>query len=668
VTDDGRSVEEDFDIVVLSVGLETDPESHRLADLLGVDLTPGRFARTTSFQPVATSRPGVYVCGAFAGPKDIPQTVIEAGAAALRAGADLVEARDTQTQIPVETPEVDVMGDPPRIGVFLCHCGINIGGVVSIPSVRDYAAALPHVEHVEDNLYSCSQDTQEAITRTIKDKGLNRIVVAACTPRTHEQLFQETLTNAGLNKYLFEMVNIRNHDSWVHKDQPEEATDKAKDLVRMAVARVALQTPLEEQELDVDQRALVIGGGVSGMAAAMALADQGFQVHLVERSDKLGGNANSIYSTAKGEDVQIRLAELIRSVETDEKVHCHVGAELTAAEGFVGNFRSTLSVDGREEVVESGVVILATGAAESRPQEYLYGRVPSVITSLELDRKLIERDPDLKKIKAAAFIQCVGSREPGHPYCSRLCCTHSVVSALHLKELNPEMNIYVIYRDMRTYGEREDLYAKAREKGIIFIRYDLEHKPRVEAEEDGLKITVIDHVLQGPVVLKVDLLTLAAAIVPYKDERLAQFFKVPMNEDGFFAEAHVKLGPSEFASSGVFLCGLAHYPKPIDESVAQAQAAAARAVTLLSRRTINTSGTVAYVNQFRCTGCGVCVAVCPYGAPTLITDGPRAGLAQINPVLCKGCGSCVSSCRSNAAQLKGFELSQIMAMIRAVGA
>ena len=399
------------------------------------------------------------------------------------------------------------------------------------------------------------------------------------------------------------------------------------------------------------------------MSAARALSAQGYNVFLVERDDRLGGQANHLYATAKGENIRTELASLIRSVEQDEKITTYLGSQLASVDGFVGNFTSTLIKDGQKTSLVHGVAVLATGAREYQPDEYLFGQDPRVITGLDLDRRFLDQDQSLKDLKSAVFIQCVGSREPERPYCSRICCTHSVASALHLKELNPDLQVYILYRDIRTYGEREDLYTAAREKGVVFIRYNVDDKPVVQADSQGLTITVTDHILKQPVTLRTDLLTLASAVMPYRDEGLAQLFKVPLNDDGFFAEAHVKLSPSQFASDGVFLCGLAHYPKPIDESVAQAQAAASRAVTLLSRKVINTSGTVAYVNQTRCTGCGVCVAVCPYSAPSLVSEGPQAGRAEINPVLCKGCGSCVSSCRSGAAQLKGFEQNQIMAML-----
>jgi len=663
VNDQGEMTEERFDMVVLSVGLEIPPESVELAKKLNIELTEGQFSKTDTFHPTTTAREGVFVCGAFQGPKDIPQSVIEASSAALEAGVLLREARNSLTR-QKEIPRERSRGSKqPRIGVLVCHCGINIAGVVDVKAVRDYARTLPYVEYAADNLFTCSTDTQDTIAQLIKEKDLNRIVVAACTPKTHEPLFQETLANAGLNKYLFEMANIRNQDSWVHKEDPKAATEKAKDLVRMAVAKVALMSPLRETEVTINQKALVVGGGISGMAVAKSFSGQGYQVALVERGKRLGGQALHLYKTWKGEDIQKRLAELIKSVESDPNITVHLESELSSVEGFVGNFKSSLRSNGKEEVVEHGIAVLATGAQELKPEEYFYGQDGRVLTSLELDQRLREKDYALKEIKTAVFIQCVGSREPERPYCSRVCCTHSVESALQLKELNPDMNVYIMYRDIRTYGEREYLYRKARMAGVLFVQYSKDQKPTIRPGEDGLTVEVMDQNLGETIGLKADILTLAAAIVPYRDEKLAQLFKVPINEDGFFVEAHAKLGPSEFATDGVFLCGMAHYPKPIDESVAQAQAATSRSITLLAKKQIKVSGTVAYANSTFCSSCGVCVEVCPYSAPSLITQGPFSGKAEINPALCKGCGLCVASCRSGALNLRGFEEGQIMAMI-----
>ena len=442
-------------------------------------------------------------------------------------------------------------GERPRIGVFVCNCGINISGVVDVPAVREYAAALPFVEFVTDNMYTCSQDTQDAMRDLIKEKNLNRIVVAACTPKTHEPLFQETLINAGLNKYLFEMTNIRNQDSWVHKNNPDIATQKAKDLVRMAVSKAALKEPLVEAELTVKQNAIVIGGGISGMTAALSLAKQGYETHLVEKANCLGGQALHLNKTWKGEVVADKLADLVAEVIQAKNVQVHLNADIKDVDGFVGNFKTTLSVSDTETSIEHGIAVVATGASEYKPDEYGYGTDPRIITGLELDKKFKDNDPSLKGLSTAVFIQCVGSREPDRPYCSRVCCTHSIDSALELKKLNPDMNIYILNRDIRTYGEREYLYKQAREAGIIFIRYELENKPVVAVKDDALVVRAIDPILGMTLEIETELLNLAAAIVPHKNEKLAQFFKVPINDDGFFVERHAKLGPSEFATDGV---------------------------------------------------------------------------------------------------------------------
>ncbi|VBB43359.1 4Fe-4S ferredoxin, iron-sulfur binding domain protein [uncultured Desulfatiglans sp.] len=658
--DAGNLESEVFDLVVLSTGFQVPEAAVQLAERLGVDLGPNRFAATTSFAPVATSVPGVYVCGALQGPKDIPQSVTEASAAAAAAGSSLCGARWSCTQEKVLPAERPVVGEPPRIGVFVCQCGINIGGVVDVPSVREYAKTLPYVVYAEDNLYTCSQDTQVKMAEVIREQGINRVVVAACTPKTHEPLFQETLQNAGLNKYLFEMANIRNQDSWVHSNDPRAATEKAKDLVRMAVAKAGLLESLREEQLGVEPSALVVGGGVAGMVAAKNMADQGYEVHLVERSPRLGGQALGLSRTWKGEDIQSYLKGLVVEVEGHPHIHLHLGAELTGVDGFVGNFVSRIDGNGAGPAeIRHGVAVIATGAVEHRPQEYAYGTDARILTHLELDRRFLDRDPSLAKLGSAVFIQCVGSREPERPYCSRVCCTHSMVSALELKRLNPGMTVTVLYRDLRTYGEREELYHQAREAGVVFIRYEPDDKPRVSATPEGVDITVTDPVLQRPLRLRSDLLVLATAIVPPDGTALAQFFKIPTSSDGFFIEAHAKLRPVDFSTEGVFLCGLAHYPKTLDESISQALAAASRATGYLAAAKVSVSGTVAEVATAKCSQCGVCVTVCPFNAPHFSEKGP----AEVNPALCKGCGLCVSSCRSGAIRLKGFDDAQIMAMI-----
>jgi heterodisulfide reductase subunit A2 len=661
--EEGRISSEVFNLVVLSVGLQVGQETVDLAKRLGVDLNENRFAKTECFSPVSTSRPGVYVCGALQGPKDIPQSVMEASAAASASSLLLSDVRWTQAIVKEKAPETNVRGEPPRVGVFVCQCGINIGGVVNVPEVREYARNLPYVTYVEDNLYTCSQDTQVKMAQVIKEKGLNRVVVAACTPRSHEPLFQETMTDAGLNKYLFEMANIRNQDSWVHASNPEQATIKAKDLIRMAVAKVALLEPLDEPELSVNRKALVIGGGVAGMVAAKTIADQGYPVYLIEKSDKLGGQALNLYRTWHNDAIQPFVKELAESVQNHANITVHLSTDLKTVEGFVGNFKTTVQNGAEPQVIEHGVAIIATGGKEFKPAEYGYGSDPRIITHMELDRLFMNNDPKLKDANSAVFIQCVGSRQPDRPYCSRVCCTHSLESALQLKKLNPDMDIYVLYRDLRSYGEREELYLEARKAGVIFIRFAFEDKPKVEAVDGKLRVTVTDHVLRRPITLTPDFLTLSTAIQPNETAQLGQFFKVPVSEDGFFIEAHAKLRPVDFATDGVFMCGLAHYPKSIDESIAQAQAAASRASIVLALDTIHFAGTVAYTNQPDCSACATCISICPFSAPGW---NERSGKAEINAALCKGCGLCVASCRSGAIKLRGFDDAQIFSMIDSV--
>ena len=655
-----RRIEEKFDMVVLSVGLSVPRESVDLAQKIGIDLDSYNFVETDSFSPVQTSKPGIFVSGCFHSPKDIPSSVMDASANAAQAGALLSDSRFSLTKERQLPQEIDVIGDRPRIGVFVCKCGINIAGVVDVPAVATYAKSLPFVEHVDENLFSCSQDTQENITKVIEEHKLNRVVVASCTPQTHEPLFQETVRDAGINKYLFEMANIRNQCSWVHADAPQDATEKAKDLLRMATTKVALLEPLPEAELEINQAALVIGGGIAGMAAAQNLSAQGYRTYLIEKTDRLGGNALNLFKSWKGEDIQENLKDLIDAIQSDERIETFLSAQIKEVDGFVGNFTTTIAVDGEESKLTHGVTIIATGAGELKPEEYLYGKDPRVVSALELDRLFIEKDRRLKDLTTCVFVQCVGSRTQERPYCSRVCCTHSVVSALTLKEINPDMGVFILHRDMRTYGLRENLYKEARSKGVIFIRYDLEEKPEVEKDNGKIKVSVHDPALGAALEINPDLMVLAGAMIPEGTQEMARLFKVPLNQDEFFMEAHVKLRPVDFATDGVFLCGLAHSPKSIDESVTQAQAAASRAVTLLAQKTIYSSGVVAVVDTVYCSSCGVCVAICPYKASEI---NEKTGTAEINPVLCKGCGLCVASCRSGAIHLNGFDEAQIMAMI-----
>ncbi len=660
VDEQGRRVEEDFDIVVLSVGLGASGEGVQSAATLGVDLDHYRFVATGGFTPVRTSRPGVYVCGTRQAPKDIPASVVDAGAAVAEAAVDLADSRWEFTRTPSIPEERDIRGMPPRIGVFVCCCGTNIAGVVDVEQVVEFARRLPYVAYAEQNLFSCSQDTQDKMARLIRDKGLNRVVVAACTPKTHEPLFQETMTRAGLSKYLFEMANIRNQCSWVHRDDPQAATQKAKDLVAMAVAKAGLLEPLKEPVLEITRTALVIGGGIAGMEAARTLANQGFPTYLVERDTQLGGNALFLHETWKGEPVRPYLTELIDDVIVHPGIEVLPGSEVVEVEGFVGNFRTMVSRGRESRMLKHGVTIVATGAGEHKPEEYLYGGHPGVVTGLELQGRLNQGDDSLGRIGSAVFLQCVGSRIPERPYCSKVCCTQSIKSALVLKSLNPSMNVFIVYRDMRPYGLREDLYREAREAGVVFVRYRAGEGFDVRPQGGALKAAFTDTTLNRRMEVSADLLVLAAAVEPEGETPIPSLYKIPRNEDGFYAEAHVKLRPVDFTTDGVFVCGLAHSPKPVDESIAQARAAAARAASLLASSRIPVSGTVARINPALCSMCGVCASICPFSAPA---PDENTGKMAIQATLCKGCGLCAASCRSGAIGLKGFDTSQIFAMI-----
>jgi heterodisulfide reductase subunit A len=682
-SEDGHTIEEEFDLVVLSVGLTPPKKAQELAERVGIELNEYGFCKTQPLSPLWTSRPGVYVCGAFAAPKDVPETVMQASGAAAVVGRVLGSARGTLVQKKTYPAEHDVRGEPPRIGVFICSCGLNIGGVVRTPEVAEYAETLPHVEHAEWNMYTCSQDTQERVREQIVEYGLNRVIVASCSPRTHEPLFRETLQEAGLNRYLFEMANIRDQCSWVHMHEPDAATEKAKDLVRMAVGKAQGLASLPRYPQPVIPRGLVIGGGLAGMTAALALAEAGFETYLVEREKELGGKLRHIYYTLNFDDVQSYLRELISKVRNHPLIQVFTQAEIEQISGNVGNFHTTLaSRNGRTEsvVLEHGVVIVATGGLEHRPTEYLHGQDPRVITQLDLEAMLASESratQDNRQFpadcKQVVMIQCVESRQPDRPYCSRICCGEAIKNAIKIKEQSPDTNVFVLYRDIRTYGFKEDQYREAREKGVVFVPYEVDRKPQVsvegESDEQVLKVRTWDPAAGGDLVIDADLVVLSVATKPPPDNSaLAQMLKVPLNDDGFFLEAHAKLRPVDFATEGVFLCGLAHAPKYMEEHITQANAAAARACTILTKEIIEAEGTIPRVNIARCTACGVCELTCAYKAVEVVVVDERRGTmaAHVNEALCKGCGACAAGCRSGAIDLQGFTDAQIVAAIEAL--
>jgi heterodisulfide reductase subunit A len=674
VDEGGRQIEEYYDMVVLSVGLQTPKHVLELARTADIKLTADNFAATSDFAPVQTSREGIFTCGAISGPKDIPQSVVEGSAAAAAVADLLAPSRFQLTTEPTFPTEKNVSKEEPRIGVFVCHCGSNIAAVVDVEAVEEYASTLPDVVYVERNLFSCSQDTQDMIAKRIREQNLNRIVIAACTPRTHEPLFRETLKAAGLNEYLVEMANIRNHDSWVHGATPDMATAKAKDLVRMATAKVTYGNALKPVGVSITQKGLVIGGGVAGLTSAFNLAEQGFEVHLVERTDTLGGNAMNLKHTWSGEHVLTQVTKLIEKVLANDKIIVHKEFTVTHVEGFVGNFISTITdKNGQSKVIEHGAGIVAIGGDAYIPKEYNYDSIIKVVTAVQFDKLFELKEKHVKKSKKFVFIQCVGSREGDTMYCSKVCCTHSVQSAIALKKENSKRAVYILYRDMRTYAQREALYREARQLGVIFINYELHGKPKVTENGSMIDVEVWDHVLHRPLKIAADMVILATAIRPKEDaSELGKLYKVPVDGHGFFQEAHAKLRPVDFSTDGMFVAGLAHYPKPIEESVAQALAASSRAATLLSKTSISLDAIKATVDEEYCDGCALCVDVCPYHAITLVdkpgangADGDGGKVIVVNKAQCKGCGLCQGTCPKRGVYVAGFTMQQISAQIQA---
>jgi heterodisulfide reductase subunit A len=657
-----------FDLVVLSVGIGVPNPVRRLLASMDVQTDPYGFCRgEQELSPVSTNQPGIYVCGTLTGPMDIPETVVSASAAAARAARGLLQGDAASGGAPLAVPAataptlqpaaLDLEGAALRIGVIVCRCGVNIASVVDVPTVAEGAAALPNVVFSRELTYACSQDSIQLIIDKIGELHLSRLVVASCSPRTHEHLFRAALEKSGLNKYLLQMTNIRDQCSWVHREDPAGATEKAFDLVRMAVARARFLQPLEEQESAVNSRCLVIGGGLAGMSAALAVAENGFPVCLVERESHLGGNLRRLGFTLESENVPDLLDRLIRRVEEHSLIDLHLGSTVEAVEGYVGNFRSTLSGGGT--VVEHGTVIVASGAEEHRTESYGYGSDSDIVTQREFETMLLSGNPLLRRLDSVVMIQCVDSREGDHNYCSRICCGEAVKNSLRFKREYPGAGVAVLYRDVRTYGLNEDHYAEARKAGVLFVRYTEDRKPEVQKDEDGgFRITLYDEILRAQIVFRAQLLILSVGIdAPHGNREIARLLKVPLNEDGFFLEAHVKLRPVDFTTYGVFLCGLAHGPKYARESVVQALAAAGRALTVLSRRHITSEAATARVLEERCSGCGLCVEVCPYGAIEL---DPERETAVVNALLCKGCGSCAATCFSGAVDLSGFSNRQII--------
>ena len=653
-----------FDLVVLSVGLCPNPSFVKLAQRLGIQLNADGFCASDPLDVVVTSKPGIFVCGVAQGPKDIPDSVQQGSSAAERATALLADTRGSLVAVPTIPPERNVKKEEPRIGVFVCHCGVNIAGVVNVEAVADYARSLPDVTYATDCMFACSSDQLKKIKDTIHEQRLNRVVVASCTPRTHEPLFRNTLRAAGLNPYLFELANIREQDAWVHQAEPKAATHKAKDLVRMSVARARLLEPLYDTSHEVIQRALVIGGGLAGLTAALSFAEQGYESVLVEQSAELGGNARTLYHTEDGARPAQYVHALIKEVNNRSLITVHTEAQIRSISGSCGDFSSTVSVKGVSQTVSHGVVVVATGGEEYKPTEYLYGRHPRVMTQKEFEN-LLETQPDrATQFKRVAMIQCVGSREPEHLYCSRVCCTAAIKNSLKLKSITPQAQISILYRDIRTFGLKETYYLEARRQGVRFYRFERERKPQVTATDDTLAISVFDGQLQVSVELETDLLVLSAAIRPREESKqLAEAMRLPLDEDGFFMEAHPKLRPLDFTTPGVYLCGLAQGPNFANENIVQARGAVSRAVMVLSKKEYVAEGMINRVDPTLCRACGECQNACCFEAIQVRQAQQGLKQAMVTEALCTGCGVCNVACPTGAASLSHFRDEQIEGMI-----
>jgi heterodisulfide reductase subunit A len=667
--DDGVK-EEEFDMVVLSVGLNPPLEVLELAKKFGIELNHHNFCKLNPVNPMETNRPGIFVSGGFQGPVDIPESVFSASGAGSQCGQFLDYRRGKLTRERVYPPERDVSQEEPRIGVFVCHCGANISAVVNVPDTVEYCKTLPNVVHVQNQVFSCATNSAREITDITREKGLNRVIVAACSPRTLEPLFRDTLREAGINQYYYEMANIREHNSWVHSKEKEEATQKAKDIIRMSVARACHLEPLQEFDLPVNKAALVVGGGLAGMTCAFSIADQGHEVHLVEKESDLGGIARKIHYTLEGFDVQTYVRDLVRKVYQHPLIHVYTEATITEATGYIGSFVTKVKSERGVTEIKHGAAVIAIGADVYQPTEYLYGEDERVLTNLELEERIAQGDERVISSQSLVMIQCIGCRNEDRNYCSRICCSQSIKNALKLKELNPQMDITILFRDMRTYGFKEDYYREASGKDVKFIRYEPEDKPQVETgkAEDGrsvLKITATDYILGKKLELDADLLALATAVIPSASTKeVAGFFKVTLSPDGFFKEAHVKLRPVEFATDGVYLCGLAHYPKFMQETINQSYGAAGRVLTLLSHDTVIASGAVCEVDENKCVSCGACITACTYGAIEFY-ETPHGRKAKVNPVLCKGDGLCNTKCATSAIFLKHFTDEELLSEIDA---
>ncbi|MFN2354207.1 MAG: FAD-dependent oxidoreductase [Desulfopila sp.] len=660
---DAHQIAEDFDMVVLATGFKMSEQSRRLIENLGLEVNSENFPASPGFNAVATSKPGVYVCGTMQEPKDIPETIVQASAAACMAAKDITPVQEDDEHKQELVVERDVSKEEPKVGVFVCDCGENIGAVADVEQIVTHAATLSGVAVAQAKGHGCSRASMEEIKQTIIDENLNRVVIGGCSPRTHESKFQDLIRQTGLNKYLMEMANIRDQSTWVHGAEPSKATDKAKDLIQMAVGSVCASKPLSEHSLPMNKNVLVVGGGVTGMTSALEIAEQGYKVYLAEKTAQLGGVARSLKKTLEGDDIQALVEDLVARVTAHDRIEVITGAIIVDHNGMPGMFTTGMQV-GKQlfyRKIEHGITILATGAKPGRPKQYLLGENDHVATQLELQKILYEDEQAVKDWDNVVMIQCVGSRNEENPNCSRICCQNAVKNALRLVDINPDVRVFVLYRDMRTYGFQEEYYQKAREKGVIFVRYDLDNPPEVKEAGDTVDVSFTDPVLGMDLTVSADYLCLSTGLVADVDstEELAMNFKLQRTHDGYFLEDHVKLRPVDMAMPGFYVAGTAHSPRLVRESLVQARAVASRAQTMLARDVINLGAASARVDGDKCAACLICVRACPFNVPFINAE----GYSEIDPAQCHGCGLCASECPAKAIQLMQFEDDRILAKL-----
>ena len=663
VEDKSIQQNETFDMVVLSTGFRVTEETRELAQNLGIDLNEHHFAETDHFNPVQTSRPGVYVCGVFESPKDIPETMVQGSAAAAMAATNLPVSPAGLNGEEIYPPERDVRGEDPRIGVFVCDCGFEIGGVLNVTGLLDEVRTRPDVVVAEAVGYGCSSESMAKIEAMITKHDLNRVVLGGCSPRTHETKFQDLLRRVGLNRYLVEMVNLRDQNTWTHMNEPDKAQQKAIKMLKVGIAGVRTNHPLRDHTLPMSQKALVVGGGITGMTAALKLADQGIKTYIVERAPALGGLARSLRSTIEGEAVAPFIQSLVDAVTAHTNVQVLTRSVIVDHSGMPGLYRTGIQTGVRMNYMQldHGVTIMATGASANRPALYGLGTIDNVMTQLDMDSLLVDDPEKIQAMDQVVMIQCVGSREPDNPNCSRICCQAAVKNALKIKQISPETEVFVLYRDMRTYGFLEDYYRKARDLGVKFIRFSLEKRPEVRHADGELVVRTHDYVLNSDIDIDADCVVLSTGLIADDEntEDLALMFHLPRTEDNYFLEDHVKLRPVDMAQRGFFMAGTAHSPKVIKECITQAQAAAGRAQTMLAKKEINLGACVAIVDEKKCASCLICVRVCPFDVPFINAD----GISQIDADKCHGCGVCAGECPAKAIQLLAYEDDQILAKL-----